>query len=419
MEQTTELFQKAIGFSKPWYVERVTFSAEGKRLDIYVEFKRGTKFRYEEKDDTGKIMISGEFGVYDTVQKIWRHLNFFEHECYLHCRVPRLDIGEGKTRIYEPSFAGLSQGFTLLFEALLLQLCKGMTVSEVGRLTKESDHKIWEMLDRYIKGGRDISDFTAVQKVGVDETAIARGHTYITLFVNLVLRTVLFVTEGRSHQTVKKFVKDLEDHQGKTEHITQTSSDLSPAFIKGITESLPDAQITFDKFHVIKLINGAVDRVRREEVKIQPILKEARYVILKNEQNLTDAQQNKLQELQLSKLNLKTVRAMHLRENFQAIYQASTKEQFEILLKKWYFWATHSRIPAMIAVSRTIKAHWDGILNWYDSRINNGVLEGINSLIQAAKSKARGYRSFKNFSNIIYLLKGDLNFSAVNSHYPL
>lgn len=419
MLETTELFQKAIGLTEPWHVKRISFNPEGKQLDIYVEFKRGAKFQYEEKDETGKTVTSGAYGAYDTVQKTWRHLNFFEHECYLHCRVPRLDIGEGKTRVCDPPFAGLSLGFTLLFEALLMQLCRGMTIAEVGRLTKESDHKIWEMLDRYIQSGRDLSDFVAVRKVGVDETSVAKGHKYITLFVNLSSNTVLFVTEGRSNETVKKFVTDLELHHGKAENVVQTSSDLSPAFIKGITENLPNAQMTFDKFHVMKIINNAVDQVRREEVKTQPILKEARYAVLKNEPNLTKTQQEKLQQLRLSKLNLKTILALHMRENFQTIYQAQTKGQFELLLKQWYFWTTHSRIPAMIDVARTIKSHWTGILNWYDSRISNGILEGINSLIQAAKAKARGYRSFKNFSNIIYLLKGDVNFSAVNSCYPL
>lgn len=419
MIETTELFQKAIGFVSPWYASRVEFNPKAKRLDIYVEFERGAKFQHKITNKDGNVVMEGEFGVYDTTEKIWRHLNFFEHECYLHCKVPRLDLGNGKTKIFDPPFAGLSQGFSLLFEALLLQLCKGMTIAEVGRLIKESDHKIWEMLDRYIQSGRDLRSYVAVKKIGMDETAITRGHNYVSLFVDMEQRNVLFVAEGRSHETVKKFATDVENHQGKAESIIQVSCDLSSAFIRGITENLPNAKITFDKFHVVKLINRAVDQVRREEVKTQPILHKSRYAILKNENNLTIMQKEKRKEIQLSKLNLKTIRAMHIRENFQEVYKAETAQSFENLLKKWYFWATHSKIPAIIDVAKTIKKHWKGIISWYYSRINNGVLEGINSLVQAAKSKARGYRSFKNFSNIIYLLKGDLNFSAVNLYYPL
>ena len=418
MFQSTELFQKAIGLATPWYIREVKFTAEEKRLDIYVDFIKGTKFSYIETSESGEAS-GGEFPAYDTTQKTWRHLNFFQHECYLHCRVPRIKLTNGKTRIINPPFAGLSNGFTLLFEALLLQLCKGMTIAEAGRLINESAHKIWEMLDRYIQGGRDLSDYAAVKKIGLDETAITRGHHYITLFVDMEKKTVLFVTEGKDSETVKRFVADLENHHGKAINIIQASSDLSPAFIKGMTENLPNAQITFDKFHVIKLINEAVDQVRREEAKTQPILKKARYAILKNEQNLTEAQKEKREEITLSKLNLKTIRAMHMRENFQAVYTAETKEGFTGLLRKWYYWATHSKLPAMIHVAKTIKNHWNGIVSWYDTRINNGVLEGINSLVQAAKAKARGYRTVKNFANIVYLLKGNLNFSAVNLYYPL
>jgi transposase len=418
MEETPEIFQKAIGLVTPWYIKEVKFTAEEKRLDIYVDFIKGTRFAYTEKTESGG-KVAGEFPVYDTTEKIWRHLNFFQHECYLHCRVARIKLADGKTRTISPPFAGQSNGFTLLFEALLLQLCKGMTIAEVGRLTNESAHKLWEMLDRYIQAGRDLSNYTAVKKIGLDETAIKRGHNYITLFVDMEKRAVLYVTAGKGNETVKQFVTDFEKHHGEADNITQASSDLSPAFIKGITENFPNARITFDKFHVIKLINEAVDQVRREEAKTQPILKKSRYAVLKNEENLTETQKEKREEITLSKLNLKTIRAMHMRENFQAVYTAETKEDFTRLLQKWYYWTSHSRLPAMMHVAKTIKRHWDGIVSWYDTEINNAVLEGINSLVQAAKAKARGYRTVKNFANIVYLLKGNLNFSAVNLYYPL
>jgi transposase len=419
MKNITDLFQQAIGLFSPWFIDHIDFSVEKKQLDVFVDFPKGTLFHYEEKgDESGQKDICGDFPVYDTTEKVWRHLNFFQHECYLHCRVPRLNIGRGKTRVFLPPFTGLSRGFTLLFESLLLQFCKGMTIAEVSRLTQTSAHKLWEMIDRYVSAGRDLSDYVAVCQIGVDETAIARGHHYLTIFVDLLLRSVMFVTEGKDSSTIKAFSRELLQHNGNPESITDVSSDLSPAFIKGVKDYLPQAKITFDKFHVVKLINQAVDEVRRAEVETQPILKYARYSVLKNETNLTSKQRIKRQELLLSKRSLKTVRAMQLRENFQAIYTAPTQEDFVILLKRWYFWATHSRLPAMITVAKTIKTHWSGIVGWYESRINNGIMEGINSLVQAAKSKARGYRTIRNFTNIIYLLKGNLNFAAVNQYYP-
>jgi transposase len=405
-----DIFQKIIGLAPPWYIKKVEFNHSRKQVDIHIDFKRGTKFSSNESDKT-------VYPVYHTKMKVWRHLNIAEYVCYLHCRIPQISLEGGKTQVIAPPFAGKSSGFTLKFEAFLLHLVKGMVVSHAGGIMNEQSYKLWEMLDRYIKAGRDLSDFSEVRYIGTDETAKSRGHNYITIFIDLEKSTVLFITDGKDSETIKKFVEDFTKHNGKVENVIRVSIDMSPAFIKGVAEYLPKAEITFDRFHVTKLINEAVDKVRRSEATLFPILKDSRYAVLKNEKNLTETQRKKLEALRLSKFNLKTLRAMHLRENFQAIYAAETKAEFEILLKKWYSWARHSRIPEMKKVAGTIKDHWDGILSWYDSRLSTGPLEGINSVAQAAKAKARGYRTFKNFSNVIYLLKGKLNFSAVNKYY--
>ena len=122
-------------------------------------------------------------------------------------------------------------------------------------------------------------------------------------------------------------------------------------------------------------------------------------------------------KLEIKGLRLKTVRAFHIRESFQEIYKSESKEEFILKLKKWYSWARRSRLQPMKEAAKTIKAHWDGVIQWYDSRINNGILEGLNSLIQSAKSKARGFKTFRNFKIIIYLVTGDLDFTEINGFY--
>ncbi|WP_040336494.1 transposase, partial [Candidatus Magnetobacterium casense] len=112
-------------------------------------------------------------------------------------------------------------------------------------------------------------------------------------------------------------------------------------------------------------------------------------------------------------LNLQTIRAFHIRENFQSIYTEQTQEEFELKLHKWYFWATHSRLKPIYEAAKTIKRHWSGVTRWYESRINNGILEGLNSLVQAAKAKARGYKTFKNIKTIIYMLTGKLDYTKI------
>jgi transposase len=404
------IFEKALGIVEPWFVSSVLFDSEKKRLDISIDFKRGAVFGYNQDG------IVKEYKAYDTVEKEWRHLNFFEHECYLKARVPRIKTDDNEIHLVMPTWAGLLNGFTLLFEALVLQLCKGMPVHQVCKLIKISDHKVWSILDKYTEQTRKLNTYNEVTKIGMDETSIAKGHDYVSLFVDLEKKKTIFVAEGKDNATVKEFAEDFKNHQGDVKNITDVSCDMSPAFIKGVKENLPEAKITFDKFHILKLINEAVDEVRRREAINNPLLKGTRYIFLKNEQNLTQAQKEKKEELRLSKLNVKLFRALNLRESFQQIYSATSEEAFEELLNEWYFWATHSRLEPMNKVAKTIKQHWDGIIQWKKSQINNGILEGLNSVVQAAKRKARGYK-FKHFKTIVYLITGGLDFGKVNPAY--
>jgi len=410
---TQQLFELALHIQDPWYVKDIKFDTENKRLDIHMDFHKGAIFHYKSEKES----IKGDFKVYDTEVKQWRHLNFFEHECYLHARVPRLDISENIKRLINPPWAGLGNGFTLLFEALVLQLASHMPVHTVSKLIKESDYKIWAMLERYVDQALAKSDYSGLTAIGMDETSKSKGHNYITLFVDLTKKQTVFIAEGKDHKTVEAFVDDLKVHNGSAKAITDVSCDMSPAFIKGVGDNLPNAKITFDRFHIMKVINSAVDMVRRQEALTQGVLKKTRYIFLKNDKNLTDTQRQKRQELSMPHMNLKSIKALHIRENFQEVYKAPTDEVFESMLNEWYFWATHSRIQPIIEAAHTIKDHWDGVLQWKKSHIDNGLLEGLNSLLQAAKAKARGFRTFRYFRIVAFLITGKLDFARLNYHY--
>ena len=154
-------------------------------------------------------------------------------------------------------------------------------------------------------------------------------RAYITLFIDLETKKTVFVTIRKSNETVKDFSIYLQKHNAKPEQIKQVSCDMSPAFIKDVRETLPEAQITFDKFHIMKIINEAVDKVRREEVKTNPLLLGARSIFLKNENNLTVKQKAVRESLSLPRLNLKSMRALQIRETFQQIYVTTSKDDFE------------------------------------------------------------------------------------------
>jgi transposase len=276
------------------------------------------------------------------------------------------------------------------------------------------------------------ADHSGISRVAFDETAPSfacsvarRGHDYVSLFVNLDRSQVLFVADGKDAATVSAFADDLTGHGGDPAKVSEVCIDMSPAFIKGTTEHLPQAEITFDKFHTVKIINDAVDEVRREEQKSRPELKRTRYAWLKNETSLSTGQREIIESFARS--NLKTSRAYQIRLTFQEFYQQPSRNDAETFLKRWYFWArlaqgsarrslvewpdegTHSRLQPMIDAAKTVRRHWDGILRWHDTHIANGILEGINSLVQAAKAKARGYRSSHNLKAMIYLIAGKLD----------
>ena len=408
-----DLFAKALLVEKPWFVHDINFDQTAGKLEIWIDFERGSSFYYEDKE----LGIKGHFKAYDTTEKTWRHLNFFQYQCYLHAWIPRVDLGNGKIRQVQAPWEGHAPGFTLLFEALILELVRVMPVHNVCQVLDVYDNKLWKMIKAYTNKARAEEDYSKVTVVGIDETSVRKNHVYVSLFVDIEEKRTIFVTEGKDHTVIQAFVSDLVAHGGQPDNIDQVSCDMSPAFIKGVEANLPNASIVFDRFHVSKVINEAVDKVRKSEVEKNPILKGSKYIFLKNRENLTAYQKQRLEGIQLSGLNLKTMKALNIREAFQQIYQAPTSEMFDKLLRKWYFWATHSRIEPIKEAAYTIQRHWEGIVNWFDYKISNGILEGFNSIFQAAKAKARGYRRYDTIKAIIYLLTGKLDFSKINPHY--
>jgi transposase len=401
----TNLLQLALGLTPPWAVTRGDFDREARRLDIHLDFPRGSRFRCPECG-------AADCPAYDTEQMQWRHLNFFQHQAWLHARVPRVRCPNcGIKKIVVP-WARPGSGFTLLFEALAMAMIPAMPVNAAARLVGEHDTRLWRVVHHYVEEALENTNAADVTRVAIDETAARRGHDYITLFVDIDEARVVFATEGKDAATVVAFTADLTAHGGDPDQVSEVCIDMSPAFIKGVAESLPNAEVTFDKFHAVKIINEAVDEVRRAEQKAQSILKGTRYIWLRNPDNLSDRQRATLDALPTR--TLKTARAYQIRLAFQDLYAEDSPDSAAVYLKKWYFWATHSRLEPVIAAARTVKRHWDGILRWFHSKIANGLIEGINSLLQAAKAKARGYRSTRNLKAMVYLLAGklDLRLSA-------
>ena len=397
-----ELFKTALGLEKPWYIRAIDFRVEKKQLDIHIDFEPGSKF---------PCPLCGKSGcqVHDTIERSWRHLNFFQFKTYLHCRVPRTECEKCGVKQVKVPWARKSSGFTLLMDSWIVLMAQNMTVKAAADLIGEHDTRIWRVLEHYVQEARSNEDFSEVDSVGVDETSRAKGHNYISVFVDLDNSKVIHVCEGRDSGAITSFKDDYEVHKGMAAKVTNFCCDMSPAFISGIGANFENAAITFDRFHVMKLMNEAIDQVRREEQAHNASLKSTRYIWLKNPENLTEKQKKELGSLK--DMSLKTSKAYEIKLSLREFWDFRDRLLAQSYLKKWYFWATHSRLPHVIDIAKTFKNHWSGLMNYVNARIDNGVLEGINSLIQAAKNSARGFRSTKNFIITIYLRLGKLHFN--------
>jgi transposase len=401
MGPETSLFSAALGLEAPWYVDDVRFDATTKQIDFKVAFKPGSRF---ECPSCG----AADQPIHDTRRRSWEHLRFFEHKAFIHAAVPRVACSQcGKTRQVTVPWARSGSGFTQLFDAFVIALVREMPVKAVADLLHVGDDRIWRVVTHYVEAARAEEDFSAATAVGIDETAARRGHEYITLVHDLEARRLLFACEGRDQGAVARFVEDLEAHCGDAGSITAACIDMSRSYIAGVGKHLPEAEITFDRFHVVKLANEALEEVRRAEVRTEPVLKRSRWMWLKDKHRWTKTQI--AQHHDLSRRRLKTARAFRMKEELRDIFaQADGKAEAMQLLNAWLSWATRSRLAPFYKLARTLKAHWDGILNGFDSRLSNGGVEAINGLIQAAKARARGYRTTRNFINMAYLVAGRL-----------
>ena len=397
------LFSLALGIKDPWFVKDTVFSETAGKLDIYLDYHKGSLFACP--------LCQGSHPVHDFESRTWRHLNFFQYQCFLHAPQPRIKCGDKDNQTVNVSvpWARPQSGFTLLFEAFTMELANHMPLSVAEKILSIYDNRIMRIVKHYVDEARAKVDMSEVKKLSVDETSKAKGHDYVSVFTDLDESAVLFVAEGRENTVFKDFCLDLEAHKGKAENISSVCMDLSKGFIKGAQENLPEANIVFDKFHVTGYVNEAVDEVRRQEQKDNPLLTGSRYAFLHNPQNTTAKQKQQLDSL--CKLNLKTVRAYNLKLALQDIYRLHTPAYAEAKLKQWYYWATHSRLGPIIEAAKTIKRHWEGIVRYFKDRITNGLAEGINGIIQTIKRQARGFKNVQNFITIIYLRLSKLQFN--------
>ena len=420
------LFTAALGLQAPWAVEAVDLNITKHRMDFEVRCKAKT-LSCPHCGATGQ-------GIHDRMRREWRHLDFFQFEAWLHAEVPRVACTScGKTTQLPVPWAREGSGFTLLFEALSLTLCQGLPVRQAAQMMRVRDKQLWRRIEHYVSEARRKQEMSAVRIVGIDETSLRRGQDYVTVVHDLDAKRLLFATPGRDHTTVEEFAVDLSAHGGEPTAIAHACMDMSAAYLKGVTAYLPNALVSYDRFHIVKLAGEAMDEVRSAEWKTESALvlaelgeltpKERRAILWAMRRNPASWTETQLTAMYwLQRANLKTARAwrlkMALREVFARARSHNDPELASEDLRGWISWARRSRLDSFKRLGATLKAHFDAVVRGMLDHRSNAFVEAMNGLMQQAKRAARGFRTAANFIAIAYLRLGKLTHLPASPFVP-
>jgi len=409
-----KLFHELLGLGLNWEVVESRFERESGTVFLKIVETAGLWEATRCPKDGGLVFC------YDHTEELtWRHLNVFQHRCEITCRLPR-----GKCRQcshvfrVRPPWEGLSTHFTKEFEAFALVLMREMPMSKVAETVGETDTRLWRLLFRQVDAAYAEADFSQVCCVGVDEMSVRKGYEYISVFADLIAKRVLFATETRDRETWARFVEALEGHNGHRHAITQASMDMSPAYRSGVAEHCRNAQVVFDKFHVIKNAGEAVDKVRRVEVRsggkgVWEALYKSQWLWRKNPENLSDQEQERLAKIKNK--NLATAKAYQMRLVLQDIYRSAHVNVAQHRFKVWCRWVRWvarfyqgTLMTPMVKLAQMVREHLAGILAHWKWGVTNAFMEGLNSVFSATKRKARGYRSTTHLITMLYFVAGKL-----------
>jgi len=405
------LFTQALGLASPWKVVTCDFDPVAKTLELVIDFERGARFT---DPDSGELCP-----VHDTVQRSWEHLRFFEHRTTIRARVPRMSTPSGAVKTVEVPWARPNGGFTLLMEAYLLAMAKVLPVAEVSRQTLVSEDRIWHLVRSRIDEAWKQADWSSLERLGVDETSTRKGHKYGTVFLEIngketergrggsKVARLLYFTPGKDKETFSEFVAELERRGVATSQIQEIAMDMSRAFIAGAGQHFPDAQISFDRFHVMKLCGESLDQIRKEVAKEHGGLpRGAMWALRGNPENLKDEQRQLRQ--QICKEHSKIARAISIREYLADLWNYQRREDAEKHLESVMSWCSRSRMQPFVKLGKTLKRHMNGILGYFNNYTTSAAIEAVNGLLQLARRRARGYRTFRNFQAMAYWIAGGL-----------
>jgi transposase len=403
--QDTALYQYLLGLQSPWTVNCVNLDINRHSVDVWAEHSEDATWMCPH--------CAKPLPLYDHAEeRTWRHLDSCQFQTYLHARIPRVACGEhGVVQVLVP-WAEPRSRFTRLFERLAIDVLRQCDVSGATRILRISWDEAWGLMERAVTRGRQRKARPVVRRIGVDEKAAAKGHHYLTLVCDLDEGTVEHIAEDRKQESLDSYYAGLTQEQ--LDGIEAIAMDMWEPYIQATRAQVPDAddKIVFDRFHVMGHISKAVDTVRKQEHRDlmasgDETLKGSKYLWLYSRENVPERRRDEFAALR--RQELKVGRAWAIKEALRCLWHYVYPASGWKFWKRWYVWATHSRLEPMRKAAETIRRHIENILTYYHHPVTNAMSEGLNSQIQKIKSMAHGFRNIEHFKTAIYFHCGGLD----------
>ncbi|MPY85897.1 MAG: ISL3 family transposase, partial [Actinophytocola sp.] len=356
-------------------VGRVELSVSDGRVDVWVEHPKRTRFACPD--------CEGELSVYDhSEERAWRHLDSCAFLTYLHACPPRVDCPEHGVRQVRLPWAEPHSRFTVLFERLAIDVLAECDVAAAAGLLRVSWDEAWHLMDRAVARGLAAKPLATPAHVGVDEKAAGKGQDYITVISDLDAGTVEYVADERRQASLDGYFEKFTPEQRK--QIEAVAMDMWEPYITSARAHLtnPDEKIVFDRYHIMKYLTTAVDTVRKAENRAlnaagDKRLAGSKYLWLYSAENLPERHRDRFAALRAG--DLRTARAWAIKESLRHFWSYKRRGWGAKHFKRWYFWATHSRLKPIIEAAKTLKRHEAGLLSYFAHRITNAGAEGLNS----------------------------------------
>ena len=400
-----QLYQQILGIESPWRVVDVELTATNEEVRVYIQRKKRVGLTCPQ---CGKKCAG-----YDTHRRAWRHLDTCQFKTILIADIPRTQCpAHGIHQIPVP-WAEPGSGFTALFERLVIDWLKEANIKAVSERMGLGWSAVDGIMQRAVKRGLARRDNTeSFRHIGVDEVSFQKRHEYITVVCDHDRNRVLYLADDRKTTSLDGFYESLSDKQKAS--IESVSMDMWTAFINATRNHIPDAnnKISFDRFHISKMFNNAIDIVRRAEHKAllsdgDNSMARSRYDWLKRLGNVSRKRWPDFKALR--SIAIKTARAWAIKEHASSLWNYISRAWAEKGWKKLLGWMSRSRLPAMVKLAKTIRKHLWGIINAIVLDASNGKSESMNSRIQKVKTRSNGFRNRERFRNAIYFHLADLN----------